>query len=98
MLSNLGNALGDGLGRGGRAVGLLRPAYAAWLRAVYGRRGLPWRINGEPLRDQSVVDRIAEAGREGWLGEVDGLNVSLAATGDKLTQLDAIATRRHPAR
>lgn len=55
MLSDLGTALGDRLGRSGLAVGVLRPAYAAWLRAVYGRRGLPWRINGEPLRiDPSV--------------------------------------------
>ncbi|WP_159033423.1 MULTISPECIES: hypothetical protein [Streptomyces violaceusniger group] len=38
--------------------------------------------------------RIAEAEREGWLGEVEGLQVSLAAAEDKLTQLDAEAARR----
>ena len=32
--------------------------------------------------------RIAEAEREGWLGEVDGLKVSLAAARHKLAQLD----------
>jgi integrase len=32
--------------------------------------------------------RIAEAEREGWLGEVEGLQVSLAGAQDKLTQLD----------
>ncbi len=37
--------------------------------------------------------RIGEAEREGWLGEVDGLQVSLAAARNKLTQLDELATR-----
>jgi hypothetical protein len=32
--------------------------------------------------------RIAEAKREGWLGEVEGLQVSLAGAEDKLAQLD----------
>lgn len=32
--------------------------------------------------------RIAEAEREGWLGEAEGLRVSLAATKSKLAQLD----------
>ncbi|MEY9930750.1 hypothetical protein ABH926_005397 [Catenulispora sp. GP43] len=31
---------------------------------------------------------MAEAEREGWLGEVEGLKVSLAGAEDKLTQLD----------
>ena len=44
----------------------------------------------------NLLDRIAEAHTEGWLGEVDGLNVSLAAARDKLAQLDARAARpRH---
>ncbi|WP_217208913.1 site-specific integrase [Streptomyces sp. AC550_RSS872] len=42
----------------------------------------------EEIRD-NLVARIAEAEREGWLGEVDGLSVSLAAAEEKLTQLDA---------
>ena len=33
--------------------------------------------------------RIAEAEREGWLGEAEGLNISLAGTDDKLAQVDA---------
>ena len=37
----------------------------------------------------NLIDRIAEAAREGWLGEVEGLQVSLAAAEDKLTQIDA---------
>jgi len=44
------------------------------------------------IRD-NLVARIAEAEREGWLGEVEGLRVSLAAAEDKLTQTDK---RRHP--
>jgi FkbM family methyltransferase len=55
MLSDFGAAIGDRFGRHGLTVGMLRPAYAAWLRAVYGRRGLPWRINGEPLRIDPAV-------------------------------------------
>jgi integrase len=39
------------------------------------------------IRD-NVTARIAEAEREGWLGEVDGLQVSLAGAQDKLKQID----------
>lgn len=38
------------------------------------------------IRD-NLAARIAEAEREGWLGEVEGLQVSLAAE-DKLAQID----------
>ncbi|MEU5994981.1 site-specific integrase [Spirillospora sp. NPDC047418] len=44
------------------------------------------------IRD-NLLARIAEAEREGWLGEVEGLKVSLAGAEDKLTQMD----RRSPA-
>ena len=44
------------------------------------------------VRD-NLIARIAEADREGWLGEVEGLQVSLAAAQDKLTQLDNRARR-----
>jgi hypothetical protein len=40
----------------------------------------------------NLVNRIAEARREGWLGEVEGLKVSLAAARGKLTQLDELRT------
>ncbi|MGZ2362283.1 integrase [Streptomyces sp. 372A] len=40
------------------------------------------------IRD-NLIDRIAEAQREGWLGEVEGLEISLAGAHEKLTQLDA---------
>jgi hypothetical protein len=36
----------------------------------------------------NLLDRIAEAGREGWPGEVEGLKVSLAGAEDKLAQID----------
>lgn len=39
------------------------------------------------IRD-NLVDRIAEAEREGWLGEVEGLRVSLAGAQAKLAQID----------
>ncbi|MGI3224301.1 hypothetical protein ACRJ4B_10485 [Streptomyces sp. GTA36] len=40
-----------------------------------------------------MIARIAEAETEGWLGEVDGLSVSLAAAEEKLVQLDAEQAR-----
>jgi Phage integrase family len=39
------------------------------------------------IRD-NIVARIAEAEREGWLGEVEGLKVSIAGAEDKLSQID----------
>ena len=39
------------------------------------------------IRD-NLIARIAEAEREGWLGETEGLNVSLAGANDKLAQID----------
>ena len=47
------------------------------------------------IRD-NLLDRIAEAEREGWLGEVDGLKVSLAGAEDKLAQIDRRAGRPGP--
>jgi FkbM family methyltransferase len=37
---------------------VLRPVYAGWLQAAYGRRGLPWTLNGEPLRIDPGVRRM----------------------------------------
>jgi hypothetical protein len=39
------------------------------------------------IRD-NLIARITEAEREGWLGEVEGLQVSLAGAEDKLAQID----------
>jgi hypothetical protein len=45
------------------------------------------------IRD-NLIARIAEADREGWLGEVEGLKVSLAGAQEKLAQIDR--RRHHP--
>ena len=50
----------------------------------------------EEIRD-NLLDRIAEAEREGWLGEIEGLKVSLAGTEDKLAQIDTALQRREQA-
>ena len=42
----------------------------------------------------NLHERIAEARMNGWLGEVDGLKVSLAGADDKLTQIDAALRRQ----
>jgi integrase len=47
----------------------------------------------EEIRD-NIRDRIAEAEREGWLGEVEGLQVSLAGAEDKLAQVNAALARK----
>jgi hypothetical protein len=39
------------------------------------------------IRD-NLITRIAEAEREGWLGEVEGLKISLTGTEEKIAQLD----------
>jgi hypothetical protein len=44
------------------------------------------------IRDY-IIARIAEAEREGWLGEVEGLQISLAGANDKLAQIDRRAPR-----
>jgi hypothetical protein len=44
------------------------------------------------IRD-NLIARIAEAEREGWLGETEGLKISLAGAEDKLTQIDRRARR-----
>lgn len=44
------------------------------------------------IRD-NLIARITEAEREGWLGEIEGLEVSLAGAQDKLAQLDAEQSR-----
>ncbi|MFD5702555.1 hypothetical protein [Streptomyces lasiicapitis] len=50
----------------------------------------------EEIRD-NLVARIAEAEREGWPGEVEGLHISLAGAKDKLAQVDALAERQSAA-
>jgi hypothetical protein len=50
----------------------------------------------EEIRD-NLHDRIAEAEREGWPGEIEGLKASLAGTEDKLAQIDTALQRREQA-
>jgi integrase len=45
------------------------------------------------IRD-SLQARISEVREHGWLGEVEGLQVSLAATNDKIAHLDLLESRR----
>ncbi|WP_406300783.1 tyrosine-type recombinase/integrase (plasmid) [Embleya sp. NBC_00888] len=47
------------------------------------------------IRD-NLQARIAEAEREGWLGEVEGLQISLAGAEEKLAQLDRRPTAHTP--
>ena len=43
------------------------------------------------IRD-NLHARIAEAHREGWLGEIEGLQISLAGAADKLAQINRRTT------
>lgn len=47
----------------------------------------------EEIRD-NLEARIIEAKREGWLGEVEGLQVSYSGVKDKLAQIDATLQRK----
>jgi FkbM family methyltransferase len=49
-LSELGQLVGDRLGREHTVVRGLRPMYSGLLRRAYGERGVPWHVDGEPLR------------------------------------------------
>jgi hypothetical protein len=55
----------------------------------------------DPAQKQRLEDirgnlaaRIAEAEREGWAGEAEGLKVSLAAANNKLAQIELALARR----
>jgi hypothetical protein len=56
------------------------------------RCSLLWPDPNQRSRLQEIWDnliaRIAEAEHNGWLGEIEGLRVSLAGAEDKLTQID----------
>ncbi|WAZ26903.1 hypothetical protein STRCI_008576 [Streptomyces cinnabarinus] len=45
------------------------------------------------IRD-NLADRIREAEREGWLGEVEGLSTSLAAAEEKIAEITARHDRK----
>ena len=46
---------------------------------------------------KNLAARIKEAQQQGWVGEVEGLKISLAATKQKLAQLDQITARANAA-
>ena len=48
------------------------------------------------IRD-SIAARIAEAEREGWTGEADGLKISLAAAEAKIAEATALDARQSTA-
>ena len=56
------------------------------------RCSMHWPSPGQRHRIAEIRDnltaRIAEAEREGWLGEIEGLKISLAGASDKLAQID----------
>ena len=43
----------------------------------------------------NLTARIAEAEREGWLGEVEGLKISLTGAEDKLAQIERRTHNQH---
>lgn len=47
----------------------------------------------EEIRD-NLTARIIEAKCEGWLGEIEGLQVSLTGANDKIAQVDTTLQRR----
>jgi hypothetical protein len=50
----------------------------------------------EVVRD-NLEARIIEAKREGWLGEVEGLQVSLTGAKDKIALIDSTLQRKSAA-
>ena len=81
------------LGECGRAYGTSCIHEHACIRCSLMRPDPAQRGRLEQIR-ASLADRIAEAQREGWTGEAEGLKVSLQATDSKLGQMQQIATRR----
>ena len=71
----------------GRAFGTLCQHEHSCLRCALHWPDPAQRPRIAEIRD-NLIARIAEAEREGWLGEVEGLQVSLAGAEDKLTQID----------
>ncbi|WNF01315.1 integrase [Streptomyces luomodiensis] len=80
------------IGTCARAFGTACIHEHACVRCSFLRPDPSQRTRLAEIRDNLIV-RIAEAEREGWLGEVEGLQVSLAGAENKLAQLDAEASR-----
>jgi integrase len=80
------------LGDCGRAYGTSCVHEHSCLRCSLLRADPAQRPRIEEIR-ANLLARIAEAEREGWLGEVEGLKVSLAGAEEKLAHLDQRAAR-----
>ncbi|MBT2369694.1 site-specific integrase [Streptomyces sp. ISL-10] len=81
------------VGTCGRAFGTSCVHEHACVRCSMLRPDPAQRSRLEEIRD-NLTARIVEAEREGWLGEIEGLRISLAGAHDKLSQLDAEGARR----
>lgn len=81
------------LGDCGRAYGTSCIHEHSCVRCPLLRVGSGQRHRLIEIRD-NLIARIAEAVREGWVGEAEGLRVSLAAAKDKLAQVDNAVKRR----
>ncbi|OEV07729.1 integrase, partial [Streptomyces nanshensis] len=75
------------LGDCGRAYGTSCQHEHSCVRCPLLRLDPAQRPRLEEIRT-NLTDRIAEAEREGWLGEAEGLRVSLTAADSKITQLE----------
>ena len=80
------------LGTCGRAFGTPLHPRARLRRCPLLRPDPAQRPRLEEIRD-NLNDRITEAERDGWRGEAEGLQVSLAGVDDKLTQIDTSLSR-----
>lgn len=58
MLAEVGHILGDRLGRDRGVGAALQPIYAWCLKVAFGRRGLAWHVNGDPLRIDPSARRM----------------------------------------
>jgi hypothetical protein len=81
------------LGECGRAYGTSCVHEHSCIRCSLLRVDPAQRPRLESIR-RNLAERIAEAEREGWTGEAEGLRASLSAAIAKLQQLDARAARR----
>ncbi|MEW2079593.1 integrase [Streptomyces sp. NPDC013433] len=81
------------LGQCGRAYGSSCVHERACVRCPVLIVGPGERPRLEEIRE-NLHARIAEAEREGWLGDVEQLTVSLAATDDKISQIDTNERRK----
>ncbi|MFG2563550.1 integrase [Streptomyces sp. NPDC048496] len=82
-----------GLGSCGRAYGTDCAHEHACVRCPVLIVGPDEKPRLEQIRD-NLTARISEAEREGWLGDVEQLAVSLDAAGEKIAQIDARLERK----